>query len=137
MRWKVAVFNYKTQSVKQMWRELGTLLNTNKMKSNNSISRIVVDNKVLSNDKDIADALNKHFTQICKNLANKVIPQEPHSYAMYLTDPIDDSLFLRPTNDEELMNEINHLKNKATLDVRVSLIKYVKQEIIDGLVIIF
>ena len=56
---------------------------------------------------------------------------------MYLTDPIDDSLFLRPTNDEELMNEINHLKNKATLDLRVSSIKYVKQEIIDGLVIIF
>ena len=56
---------------------------------------------------------------------------------MTLTDPVDDSLFLRPTNDKELMNEINHLKNKATLDVRVSLIKYVKQEIIDGLVIIF
>ena len=55
---------------------------------------------------------------------------------MYLTDPIDDSLFLRPTNDEELMNQIDHLKNKATLDVKVSLIKYVKQEIIDGLVII-
>ena len=35
------------------------------------------------------------------------------------------------------MNKINHLKNKATLDVRVSLIKYIKQEIIDGLVIIF
>ena len=65
------------------------------------------------------------------------MPQEPHSYATYLTDPIDDCLFLRPTNDEELMNEINHLKNKATLDVRVSLIKYVKHEIIDGLVISF
>ena len=55
----------------------------------------------------------------------------------YLTDPVDDSLFLRPTNDEELLNEINQLKNKATLDVRVSLIKYVKQEIIDGLLVIF
>ena len=123
--------------MKQMWRELGNLLNTNKKKSNNSISRIIVDNKILSNDKDIANALNKHFTQIGKNLADKVIPQEPHSYATYLTDPTDDCLFLRPTNDEELMNEINHLKNKAILDVRVSLIKYGKQEIIDGLVIIF
>ena len=28
-------FNYKTQSMKQMWRELGNLLNTNKTKSNN------------------------------------------------------------------------------------------------------
>ena len=35
------------------------------------------------------------------------------------------------------MNGINHLKNKATLDVRILLIKYVKQEIIDDLVIIF
>ena len=36
-------FNHKTQSVKQMWRELGNLLNTNKKKSNDSISRIIVD----------------------------------------------------------------------------------------------
>ena len=83
--------------------------------------------KFLSNDKDIANALNKHFTQIGKNLANKVIPQEPHSYARYLTDPIDDSLFLRPTNDEKIMNEINHLKNKATLDVRVSIINKIRK----------
>ena len=129
--------NYKTQSMKQLWMELGNLLNTNRKKSNNSINKIIVDNKILSNDKDIANALNIHFTQIGNNLANKVVPQEPHSYATYLTDPIDDSLFLRPTNGEELMNEINHLQNKATLDVRVSLIKYVKQETIDGLVQIF
>ena len=103
-------FNHKTQSTKQMWRELGSLLNTNERKSNNSI---YLDNKILNNDKDIANALNKHFMQIGKNLASKVVPQEPHSYAMYLTDPVDDSLFLRPTNDEELMNEINHLKDKA------------------------
>ena len=118
-----------------MWRELGNLLNTSRKKSNNSISRIIVDNKILNNDKDIANALNTHFTQIGKSLANKV-SQQPHSYATYLTDPVDDSLFLRPTNDGELLNEINQLKNKATLNVRVSLIKYVKHEIIDGLVII-
>ena len=123
--------------MKQMWRELGNLLNTSKKKSNNSISTIIVDNKILNNDKDIANTLNTHFAQIGKNLANKVVSQEPHSYATYLTDPVDDSLFSRPTNNEELLNEINQLKNKATLDVRVSVIKYVKQEIIDGLVIIF
>ena len=120
-----------------MWRKLGNLLNTSEKKNNNPISRIIVDNKILNNDKDIANALNTHFTQIGKNLANKVVSKEPHSYATYLTDPVNDSLFLRQTNDEELLNEINQLKNKATLDVRVSLIKYVKQEIIDGLVIIF
>ena len=81
-----------------------------KMKSNNSISRIIFDNKILNNDKNIANALNTHFTQIGKNLANKVVSQEPHSYATYLTDLVDGSLFLRPTNDEELLNEINQIK---------------------------
>ena len=37
----------------------------------------------------------------------------------------------------ELLNEINQLKNKAALDVRVSLIKYAKQEKMNSLVIIF
>ena len=88
--------------MKQMWRELGNLLNTSKKKS--SISRIIIDNKILNNHKDIANALNTHFTQIGKNLANKVVSQEPHFYATYLTDPVDDSLVLRATNDEELLN---------------------------------
>ena len=109
-----------------MWRELGNLLNTSRKKSNNLISRIIVDNKILNNDNCKCTQLNTHFTQIGKNLTNKVVSQEPHSYATYLTDPVDDSLFLRPTNDEELLNEINQLKNKA-----------VKQEIIKGLVIVF
>ena len=120
-----------------MWRELGNLFNTSKKKSNNSISRIIVDSQILDNDKDIAIALNKHLTQIGKNLANKVVPQEPHSYATYLKDPIDNSLFLRPTNDEEPMNEINHSNNKTTFDMRVSLIQYLKNEMIDSLVIVF
>ena len=100
-------FNHNTQSMKQMGRELGNLLNISKKKSNNSISRIIVDNKILNNDKDIANALNTHFTQIGKNLAIKVVSQKPHFYETYLTDPVDDSLFLRPTSDEELLNEIN------------------------------
>ena len=36
-----------------------------------------------------------------------------------------------------MLKEINQLKNKATADIRVSLLKYVKQEIVSGLVIIF
>ena len=59
-------FNHKTQSMKQMWRELGNLLNTSKTKSNNSISRVTVNNKILNNDKDITNALSTHFTQIHK-----------------------------------------------------------------------
>ena len=64
-------------------------------------------------------------------------PERNHSFKNYLTDPINESLFLRPTDNNEVLKEINQLKNKATIDVRVSLLKHVKQEIIKGLVIIF
>ena len=54
-----------------------------------------------------------------------------------MTDPINNSLFLRPTDTDEILKEINQLKNKATLDIRVTLLKHAKQELVNGLVIIF
>ena len=54
-----------------------------------------------------------------------------------MTDPINNSLFLRPTDTDEIIKEINQMKNKSTLDIRVPLLKHVKQELADGLVIIF
>ena len=106
-------FNSKIHSMKEMWKELGNLSNSNKTKNNNSISNLIINNEELTNNKDIANALNTHFTTIGKNLADKVIPQENNSFKAYLTDPIKCSLFLRPTNSDEIIKEINQLKNKA------------------------
>ena len=122
-----------------MWKELSNLLHTNrknKSNSNNSISKLIVNKKELTNNKEIANALNKHFTTIGKYLADKVIPQSNNSFKDYMTNPVNNCLFLRPTDTEEVTKEINQLKNKATLDFRVPLLKHVKQELVDGLVII-
>ena len=67
-------FNNKTHNMKEMWKELGNLLNTNKKKIKNSINKLIIHNKELQNDKDIANALNQHFTTVGKNLTAKVIP---------------------------------------------------------------
>ena len=130
-------FNNKTHNMKEMWKELGNLLDANKKKTSNSISKLIINNKELKNNKDIANALNEHFTTIGKNLAAKVIPQVNNSFKTYMTDPINNSLFLRPTDTDEIMKEINQLKNKTTLDFRVTLLKHAKQELVNGLVIIF
>ena len=131
------VFNSKTQSMKEMWKELHNLLNTKKKNKGNSITKLIMNNQEITKDKDIANAPNEHFTKIGKNLADKVRSGRNNSFRNYLTDPISESLFLRPTNNYEVLKEINQLKNKATTDIRVSLLKYVKQEIASGLVIIF
>ena len=126
------VFNSKTRIMKEMWKELGNLLNTKKKNKGSSISKIIINSKEITDDKDIANALNDHFTKIDKNLADKVKPESNRSFKNNLIDPINESLFLRPTDNNEVLKEINQLKNKATIDIRVSLLKHVKQKIIKG-----
>ena len=129
-------FNSKTHNIKDMWKELGNLLNTQKTNKQSLINKLIIDKKELTNDKDIANALNNHFTKIGKKLADKVVQEQTHSFKDYLKDPINETLFLKPTTNDEVINEINKLRNKATLDFRMSLIKYVKRELVSGLVII-
>ena len=43
----------------------------------------------------------------------------------------------KTTIDIRVIKEINQLKNKTTIDIRVTLLKHVKQELVNGLVIIF
>ena len=113
------------------------MFNSSRTNKVNSVSKLIINNKELTNNKDIANSLNTHFTTIGKNLAVRVIPQENNSFKAYLTDRIKCSLFLRPTDSDEIIKEINQLKNKATLDIRVTLLTHVKQKLVDGLVIIF
>ena len=119
-----------------MWKELGDLLSTTKRKKGNPSSKLIVNNVEITKDKDIANTLNKHFTNIGKNLAQKIVPKQNLTFKTYLTDPIANSLYLRPTDSDEILKKINRLKTKATLDIRVSLLKHAKQEIVNGLVII-
>ena len=113
------------------------MLNTTKKSKGNSKNKLSTNNQEITKDKDIANTLNNHLTKIDKNLADKVRPGRNHLFKNYLTDPISKSLFLQPTNNSKVLKEINQLKNKATIDIRVSLLKYVKQQIVNGLVIIF
>ena len=53
--------NGKTQSMKEMWEELGNLLNTKKKSKGNSISKLSRNNQEITKDKDIANALNKNW----------------------------------------------------------------------------
>ena len=120
-----------------MWKELGNLLNTKKKIKGNLKSKLILNNQEITKDKDIANTLNDHFTTIGKNLVDKVRPERNHPFKNYLTDPISESLFLKPTDNSKVLEELNQLKNKATVDTRVSLLKYVKQQTVKGLVIIF
>ena len=106
-----------------MWKELGNLLNTKKKTKGNSISKLFINNQEITKDKDIANALNDHFTKIGKSLADEMRAARNHSFKNYSTDPISEILFLQSTNNSEVLKEINQLNNKATIDIKLSLLK--------------
>ena len=89
-------FPSKSKSIKEMWKEQGDLLRTTKRKQGNPISKLMVNNVEITKDKDIANTLNKHFTNIGKNLAEKIVPKQNLIFKTYLTDPIANFLYLRP-----------------------------------------
>ena len=62
--------------MKEIQKELGNSLNSNRTNKNNSIAKLIMNSKELTNNKDIVKALSTHFTTIGKTLANKVIPQK-------------------------------------------------------------
>ena len=121
-----------------MWKHLGYLLCPKRTKKQNSVGRLVINGKTIKNDKEIANALNTYFTNMGQDLSGKIIPTE-QSFKDYLPNRVPKSIFMKPMDDIEIATEINLLHNKKyELDIfNISIIKYIKDEIIPALVLIF
>ena len=133
------LFNEKESGIKQMWKTLSPILNKKKNKPNQkSINKLIIDGKAVYNDKQIADALNEYFSSV-GNTLSKQISNKNRSYKDYLKNPLPRSIYLTPTDEKEICTEIDKLKpKKSTLDIfNINMLKYVKDEMIPGLVIIF
>ena len=131
-------FSNKQNGIKEMWKHLGYLLCPKRTKKRNSVGRLVINGKTIKNDKEIANALNTYFTNIGQDLSGKIIPTE-QSFMDYLPNRVPKSIFMKPMDDIEIATEINLLHNKkSVLDIfNISIIKYIKDEIIPALVLIF
>ena len=131
------MFDHKKNSIKMLWSNLGNILSPDKRHKSNSIDRLLMDGKEVKDDSEIADSLNEYFARVGQNLSNNV-SEVSRSYKDYLKNPVSDSVFLKPTDIIEVGTQISKMKNnKSGLDIfRINLIKYVKNEIVQGLTMI-
>ena len=89
-----------------MWKQLSYLLDTKISKSKkNSVNKLIIDGKTVSNDKEIANALNSHFLNVGPNLANKV-NHSSISHKDFLLNPTTDTVFLTPTDSIDILEEM-------------------------------
>ena len=122
-----------------MQKTLSPILNGNKNSKPKSINKLNINGKVIYNDKDIADALNNYFANIGKNLSHQINNNNSRSFRNYFKNPVFESIFIKPTNYKEVEKEFDQFKTtKATIDIfNIKTLKFVKNEIIPALVIVF
>ena len=97
-------------SISQLWKTFGKILNKDKTKNKNISSLIINDDKV-TEPQIIADFFNIFFCEIGERLASNFSNQNNNDYKQYLHEPASQSIFLFNTNVTEIINTVRNLKN--------------------------
>ena len=97
---------------KQLWKCFGKILNKKKIK-HNKISSLEINSSITTNQQKIAEEFNEFFSKVGLNLA-KNIDNSAHNYKEFLGTPQPQSILITKTNESEVTNIINKLKNNKS-----------------------
>ena len=105
-----AYFEKNAENIKDTWVGIKSIicLKNNKKSQPNSL---LVNNKLLSNPKTVADTFNDHFSSVATKLQNK-IHHYGKNFSSFLKDANPHSFFITPTDPIEVSNKINELHPK-------------------------
>ena len=121
-----AKFTSASGDKKKMWKLINSLRG---IKKQSLSSTFKIDNVNISCRKRIANAFNKHFSSLAKNLnkdidlSNESIP----NFCTYLPKHQQNSLFLDDTSSEEIIDIIKEFKDGKLSDIPVIVIKHIKE----------
>ena len=117
---------YKSNSKKQ-WEMINSLLNRKRKKS--GINKLIDSNgEIINTPSAIAENFNEYFANIASNLKIKISDRTASSsssgeFENFLTDPVTNTIYVRPVAPGEVSDIIQNFKNKATLDTKISALK--------------
>ena len=85
----------------------------------------MIDNNghAITNDGAIADKFNEYFSNIASNLKSGISKDASNNYGAFLKTSAKNSMYLRPVEPTEVIDSIKKLKNKTTLDTKISALK--------------
>ena len=91
------------------WKILKDVINRTKVRQTNNYFKI--GNKKVNDNKLIAEGFNKYFVNIGPNIAKDIPSYDNVNPVDYIKNKLSKSIFLQPTNSEEISNLIKQLKN--------------------------
>ena len=105
------LFSTKSEGTRKMWKVLGDTLNPKKIKQTTQIRKLITEGTNITDDQEIANSLNKHFTSIGSKLATK-LPNSEKYFRDYLKNPQENSFFASPFDEKDIEHILISLKNK-------------------------
>ena len=139
------MFDQKTNSIKQLWKNLNTVCSFKQAKSrSNSISKLKVNGVTLYDNKDIWNGFNSYFSTVGQNLVADLINNNKNTnvcdFKTYCPRSIINSIFITPTDEYEILDIINKLRDSKAPgydNIGPKLIKYITSLIIRPLTHIY
>jgi len=134
------MFNTKTLSIKNMWQNLNKICNFNyNKKTNSAISKLNINNNIISDPLAICNHFNKYFCDIGTKLS-AMLPNSNYNFQQYLTNSLTNSFVCNFISYNELYNLILTLNNsRSSSDDNISnkLMKACVLELINPLLYLF
>ena len=121
---------------KKQWHMINTLLKRKRKKVD--VTKLVDENgNVTTSAKEIPEKFNQYFANIAENLkttcknrtASPSNSVREYDYEKFMGPSTNKTMFLKPVTPIEVNNIINELKNKTTLDTKISALKIANQNI--------
>ena len=111
-------------NMKETWKILNTLINK-KNKSSQYPTQFNDDARKVTGNFDIANGFNRFFSNIGPALSRN-IPKGNTNFTNYLNQNVEESIFLNPVTDEEIIEIVKDAKTKYSKDhdsIDMSLVK--------------
>ena len=105
------MFNRYTNDMKKSWKLINEL--TCKKPKSTSVNSLIVDGTEYNREGEVAEKFNDFFGSIAERLDN-LLPASNLSPLEFLSNSINQSLFLSPVSEQECQNLISNLKNTKT-----------------------
>ena len=95
-------------STRELWKIYTELVNKGKRNITN-VKKLVVNDVDLNDNESIAKAMNQYFVTVGKEMSKS--HNQGNEYRQFLSDPINNTMFLSQVCQQEVINEINELAN--------------------------
>ena len=110
-------------NAKKMWGGINEIINM-KSKRKNSNIHLQINNKIITDPKDVGNHFNEYFSSIAQKMLGKQKVQKDAS--IFLKNRIQNSFFITPTTEEEVSDIIKGLSDNKSSDIYGYSVKLIK-----------